>query len=116
MPILNKICELGDLPPNWDSYGAMPIDAETATSAIVLLLNVLSPSVPPTAVVPTSRGGVMFEWHDGGIDFEIDVRSPFSKHVSFADSMLEEEFENPSLQVIQDRLTTLQGRLAIGIR
>jgi hypothetical protein len=117
-PILNKICELGDLPPDWDSYGALPIDPETAAFGVGLLLNVLKPDDPVPAVVPTSRGGLMFEWHEGGIDLEIDVRSPFSIHVAFADGAHEEEFESPQQQQIQDKLNVLRGRLgnATGLR
>lgn len=112
MPILNKICELGDLSPGWDSYGAMPIDPKTVVFAINLLLIVLTPSDPLPAVVPTSRGGVMFEWHDGGIDFEIDVRSPYLIHVAFVDGTREEEFEKPPIKLIRERLSTLRGKLA----
>jgi hypothetical protein len=114
-PILDKICELGELPADWDSYGAMQIDPETAAFAIGLLLSVLKSTDPLPTVVPTSRGGLMFEWHDGGIDLEIDIQSPLSIHVAFVDETLEEEFENPLLHVIHDKLNVLRRRLAKAI-
>ena len=46
---------------------------EAAANLLWLLLNILEDStVDPTAIIPTSRGGVAAEWHTGGIDLEIE--------------------------------------------
>jgi len=111
MPLLSQICQLGDLPPDWNSYGAKPVDPETAAHAVTLLLEILSERDPRPTVVPTSRGGLLIEWHEGGIDLEVDVRSPSSIHVAFEDGGREEEFENAELELVQDKLNVLRGRL-----
>lgn len=111
MPLLINVCELGDLPSDWDSYGALSIDPEIAASAVNLLLNIMSEDDAMPAVVPTSHGGVVLEWHDGGIDLEIDVRSPSSIHVYFEDDGSEEEFVDVDADIIQEKLNILRGRL-----
>jgi len=111
MPLLTKVCELGDLPSDWDSYGARPIDPETAASAVTLLLDVLSADDPQPAVVPTSRGGILVEWHEGGVDLEVDVRSSSSIHVAFEDGVTEQEFENPEPSLLEEKIGTLRDRL-----
>jgi hypothetical protein len=110
-PILNKVCTLGDLQFNWNSYGAMPIDPETAVAALQILLNALSENDPQPAVVPTSGGGILLEWHVGGIDLEVDVRSPSSVQVAFEVDGQEEEFANADVELIHDKLNVLRGRL-----
>lgn len=111
LPLLTKVCELGNLPPDWNSYGARPIDPETAVSATMIMLNVMSAGDPQPAAVPTSRGGVLLEWHEGGIDLEVDVRSPSSVHVFFEDKGIEEEFENAELELVHEKLSVLRDRL-----
>lgn len=82
---IGNICALGDLPQNWDSYGARPIDPSVALAAIRFLSDVLPADTPPPQIVPTSRGGIQLEWHCNGVDLEIDVRTPATFHVSFED-------------------------------
>lgn len=110
IPILAEVCTLGELPPNWNSYGAKPIDPYTAAAAATLLLDVLSEYDPIPAIVPTARGGVMFEWHECGMDLEIDVRSPTFVHVAMEDGGVFEETENASIQLVEDKLRILRSR------
>lgn len=111
MPLLSQICDLGLLPPNWNTYGAQPIDPDTAAFAVTLLLNLLSADDPFPSIVPTSRGGILLEWHEGGVDLEVDIRSPSSVHVSFEDGDDEEERERAQLDYIQEKVNILRGRL-----
>ena len=62
VPTLQKVCELGALPPNWDSYGGQPICPEIGALAVELLLNLLSPNDPTPSIVPTSRGWSRIVW------------------------------------------------------
>jgi hypothetical protein len=73
LPTLSGLRELAALPAGWDSYGAPPIDAHCVAKAVQVLVEVMEPDTPAPSVVPTSRGGVQFEWHTGGVDFEIEV-------------------------------------------
>lgn len=110
-PILYKVCALGDLQFDWNSYGAKPIDPETAVTTLQIMLIVLSENDPEPAVVPTSSGGIMLEWHLAGIDLEVDVRSPSSVHVACEIDGREEYLENVDIELIQDKLRILRGRL-----
>lgn len=110
-PILDDICQLGELPANWNTYGAQQIDPQTAAYSITLLGSVLSHVDPLPSIVPTSRGGILIEWHIGGVDLEVDVRSPSSLHVAFEADGREEEFENADFELVQEKLNFLRGRL-----
>lgn len=72
-PIFEELCELLDLPKDWDSYGAPQIEKQSVIDALYLLSNTASALTPKPWVVPTSHGGVKLEWHTGGIDLEIEV-------------------------------------------
>jgi hypothetical protein len=78
--------EVGNLPTNWDSYGARKIRHSSIRAAIELLLCVMDERTPAPAVVPTNRGTVMFEWHAGGVDLEVEAFGPGRAHVAFEDS------------------------------
>ena len=46
--------------------GRMPPKPEAAAALLWLLLNALEDNtIDPTAIIPTSRGGVAAEWHAG---------------------------------------------------
>jgi len=92
-PLLDTAKRLIDLPENWDSYGARPIDPRLIEYGLSLL-NELTPSQTPLpTMVPTSRGGIQLEWHCRDIDLEIRVESLGSLHVSFEDSRTLEEWD-----------------------
>lgn len=59
--LLERICALGNLPENWDSYGARQIDPQCALAAVTLLFSIMNPRIPPPSVVPTVRGGIQLE-------------------------------------------------------
>ena len=77
LPALSGLQELASLPAGWDSYGAPPIDPGCVIKAVHVLMEAMEPDTPAPSVVPTSRGGVQFEWHIGGIDFEIEIEPTY---------------------------------------
>ena len=111
LPLLQQLCELGSLPANWNSYGARPIRLEVATEVVAFLLNYLSPDDPLPSIVPTARGGILLEWHEGGIDLEVDIRSPSWIHVAFEDGENEEEFDHADFEIVEQKLNCLRSRL-----
>ncbi len=81
------------LPSNWDGYGALQIDPTLLIEGLRILLGTLPNDAPLPAVVPTTRGGVQFEWHCGGVDLEVEVVSQGTIAVSFDDGTIEETHE-----------------------
>jgi hypothetical protein len=73
---LESLPKLLNLPPNWDGYGALPIDSRCAEFALSILIQIMGDTTPPPSVVPTVSGGVQLEWHMKGIDLEVEVSSP----------------------------------------
>src|SRR5437660_25443 len=51
----------------WDSYGGLPLRFDTANYALTILRSIMKPQTPMPQVVPTSSGGVQFEWHEKDI-------------------------------------------------
>ena len=92
-PTTEALAGLLYLAPNWDSYGARPIDQVHVFAALDLLVLVMQGDTPAPTVVPTNRGGVQLEWHTRGIDLEIETLSSHRRHVSFEDSATNDEWE-----------------------
>jgi hypothetical protein len=63
---------------------------------------------PTPSLVPTRRGTVQIEWHVGGIDLEIEVRSETEFLVSFEDQRTGATWD--------DRVTTDLTKLARTVR
>jgi hypothetical protein len=93
IPVVKVIGELLNLPENWDSYGARPINPTATAFALQLLSETMRTDTPVPAVVPTSSGGVQLEWHARGIDLEVEIRSPSRLYVSYEDHRHSVEWE-----------------------
>lgn len=91
--VLKSFGYLLNLPPNWDSYGALPISRRCVEYAIRILIQVMGNRTPAPSVVPTVSGGVQAEWHINGIDLEIEVSSPTNGQFYFFDHRTENERE-----------------------
>ena len=87
---LNALVSLGQ---NWDSYGAPPLDSRLLVSAVFLLDRTMGLETPAPAVVPLSVGGVQLEWHQQGIDIEVEVTALHRFLVFFRDRVRGEEWE-----------------------
>ena len=92
-PTRRSLQEALQLPENWNSYGARPVDPDLATSALKLLVTVAPADAPPPIVVPTTRGGILLEWHMWGIDLEIETLTAASFHVFYEDEREGHEWE-----------------------
>lgn len=80
-----QLAKLLSMPPDWDSYGAYPIDRHKAAAALDLVWIAIESGAPVPAIVPTSDGGIQLEWHRRGVDLEIRVISGASFEVYFED-------------------------------
>ena len=68
---------------------------------------------PAPSITPGSHGGVMVEWHENGIDLEIEMERPGRLWVSFEDErdLIEEERELTSnLEALTEPITKLTER------
>ena len=108
LPVLEKICDLGTLPPNWNSYRARPIRIEAAAASISILLTLLKPTDPTPSIVPTSGGGILIEWHENGIDLEIDVHSLSHVHLAYGEGDTQEEIDRANLELIEEKMQILR--------
>jgi len=69
------IDELLGLEANWDSYGAITPTRVAAGALLEILIEVTSPNTPRPVIVPSPAGHFQAEWHENGIDLEIEVIS-----------------------------------------
>lgn len=109
IPILKEISALGDLAANWNSYGGQPIRPEAAEAALDVLLSLLLPTDSLPAIVPTGGGGIMLEWHEKGIDLEIEIRSLFEIHLTIESEAREEEIPKATRATIEEALNKLRA-------
>ena len=71
--------------------GRIPPKPEVAAELLWLLLNALEDNtIDPTAIIPTSSGGVAAEWHVGGVDLEIECGPDGTIEYNFAGPESEE--------------------------
>lgn len=70
---VRTLTTLSALPPNWDSYGAARIRPAAVQTALRLLASVAPSHVPAPSIVPTSAGGIQFEWHTSNADLELSI-------------------------------------------
>lgn len=109
-----KLDELGLLKPDWDSYGAPAISSSARNAALRLLEELVLPSTPTPAVIPTSDGSVQLEWHTKGIDLEVRVLSPARIGVFLEDGRnelqpMDKELQS-DLRELQRAMFTLTSR------
>lgn len=69
----DRISSLGTLPQDWNTYGSPPIAQRAIQAAHRLLETGLIQGAPVPQIVPTSDGGIQFEWHLPGRRLEIEI-------------------------------------------
>ncbi len=107
---VHRLIELLELPGGWNSYNAKPISKENVAFAVGLLAHLMRRGTPVPHVVPKVRGGVLLEWHTGGINIEIDIDSPdevsfFAEDLQSGEEPIEDEIDQGVLSQWIDRLS-----------
>ena len=74
-PVIERVAELVALPGGWNSYDASPVSATAMHRTLEFLLEHVTPGVDRPDVVPTVRGGLQLEWHNNGLDVEVEIAS-----------------------------------------
>ena len=91
--VLSQAERLLQLRKNWDGYGAGPIRRDVMFFALELLYKVMLKNTRPPHITPMSHEGMMLEWHELGIDLEIEIEAPGDVWVSYVDSIRGREDE-----------------------
>jgi hypothetical protein len=65
--------ELADLKPGWDSYGALPVEADIVDRGRRLLALIKEVGLPEPHMIPTPDGGVSIGWYGKGDELTIDI-------------------------------------------
>jgi hypothetical protein len=77
LPTVERAGRLLALPANWDMQGAPTLDDAAIQTALDVLCMVMDQDSSLPSWTPTRDGGVQLDWHESGIDLEIEV-SPTS--------------------------------------
>jgi len=85
MKAVKKLTELYSLESGWDGNGAPAISMSAGMFGLTVLQQVMLPRTPIPEIVPSSSGGVQFEWHEGGIDLELHISAPYECELWFDD-------------------------------
>lgn len=72
-PTIERIVELVDLQPGWDSYDAKPPTIENVTMALQILSAVMSEGAQEPWIGPLPGGGIELDWQQPSGDIEIAV-------------------------------------------
>lgn len=113
-PMLNTLLQCSRLPENWDTYGGTTPTAKAISTSLAVLSRLLTDGSVPPATVPTSEGGIQFEWYRAPGD-ELEIRVAPSGEISVfrvnekARQMTERE--NISLDNLQPLIASLVARL-----
>ena len=62
------------LPFDWDRLGAPPVEPMTIQTALDALCLFMDQNSSLPAWTPTREGGVQLDWHENGIDLEIEFQ------------------------------------------
>ena len=113
--VFARMEELISLPEDWDTHGGRPLRLATALFALQILIETLDRSGPRPQIFPASYGGVQIEWHEQGIDIEVEVIAPHEVLVTFEDAVTGDEEAFPlstDLSRLSDLLGVLTARAA----
>lgn len=74
-PVVSRLSDLLDLPPNWNGSASAPIEPRLAEVAVNEVLASVMPDEHALLpqVIPCVDGGLQLEWHRGGWDLEIQL-------------------------------------------
>lgn len=93
--VVQRLKEISLLREGWDGFGAGPIRRDVITFAFHILGQIMLPNTPAPHVTPMSHGGLMLEWHENGIELEIEIEKPGHMWVSFEDPIEKIDQEEP---------------------
>lgn len=90
-PLFQKLRSFLRLESGWDSYGARTVSPRALETALAFLAHMAGR--PRPSIVPTVRGGIQFEWHNGPIDVELECLPSGHAQLAAEDSVSGESVE-----------------------
>ena len=93
--VKRQLEEVLALDEGWDSYAAGPVRRDVVNFAAQVIQQIMHPTTPSPHVTPMSHEGLMLEWHEHGIELEIEIETPGHLWVSFEDAVEQIEEEYP---------------------
>ncbi len=93
--VVHQLLAASFLREGWDGFGAGPIRRDVIIFTTHVLEQIMLPNTPAPHVTPMSHGGLMIEWHEHGIELEIEIEKPGHMWVSFEDSLENIDQEEP---------------------
>lgn len=91
---ISDLESLTQLPDNWDGHGAQPVDDIAQEAATRMLRRLMVHGVPRPDILPTSNGGVAFEWESKQISLSLEIES-YRETRACVWSSTEDEQEGP---------------------
>jgi hypothetical protein len=105
--VKSPLRDLAQLPANWDSYGASPVDPRVLPIAETLIEWFAVDDMPPPDLFATVEGGVQMEWHIRRANVEIEI-TPDGTSIYFHDLNSGDPWTRPvspaDLQLVRRRL------------
>jgi hypothetical protein len=93
--VAQSLKRLVELPANWDFQGATPVSIEAVASVIHLLNRVMLRTTIPPTLVPGRDGSLQLEWHDRGIDLEVEIKGDGTTSIGLDDPSRGIEWDGP---------------------
>lgn len=92
---LQELIEAGVGAPDWNGHGAKPLQREAMALGVRVLGSLLHGTEhrPFPWIVPTFRGGLQFEWHQAGVDLDVDIDPNGSVEVVFTHHTDQKEWD-----------------------
>jgi len=106
----DQLQEFLSLEPNWDSYGAEPIDEDITKKTLELILLITEENTPEPFVAPVPSGGIDIEWNKQARLLSIKVRKDEIRYLLFnRDGTPNQKGQIPDDKSI-DKLIALWGK------
>lgn len=110
--VMARLEHLVSLPEGWDGHGGRAVSVSTALFALHILFETLDRSRPSPQILPLSYGGLQIEWHEQGIDLEVEIIGSNEILVTFEDHVMGDS-DQFSLSTDLSRLSNLLSLLTV---
>jgi hypothetical protein len=95
---VQRVEDLARRPQGWDSYGALQLQPEVASTLLQILYQLGSCIQSEPAISLTGEGGLVAEWSSSQSDLELTVNSPDDIQVYYSEHIANRDWEMPVSQ------------------